>query len=98
MKANLLASTFALILSLSIVPAAAAATIPVVNVELQDSAIDSGDATMHIRLDHDTIRAGQVKFRAVNQSKGLIHELIVVRIDPKTPALPYDDKQAAVVE
>jgi uncharacterized cupredoxin-like copper-binding protein len=34
----------------------------------------------------------------MNRSKNLIHELIVVRVDPKKPELPYDEKKAEVIE
>jgi len=53
---------------------------------------------MRISLDHATVTAGRVTFRAMNRSKNLIHEVIVVRVDPKKPGLPYDEKKTEVIE
>lgn len=70
----------------------------VVNVQLQDPSTDAAVKMMHIALDRDTVPAGKVTFRAANQSKDQVHELIVVRLDPKQASLPYDDKKGEVVE
>ena len=70
-----------------------------VNVLLQDSSSDPTlQSMMRIHLDRDTVPTGTVTFRAVNQSKAAVHEVIVVR--PKTGhvALPYDDKKSEVDE
>jgi uncharacterized cupredoxin-like copper-binding protein len=74
----------------------AAAT--VVNVQLQDPSTAASVQSMHIAVDRDSVPAGKVTFRAVNQSKDQIHELIVVRTDPGQMTLPYDEKKGEVIE
>ncbi|MGE5616797.1 MAG: copper resistance protein [Bacillota bacterium] len=69
-----------------------------INARLQDSATAAGGATMRIVLDHDRVKAGRTTLRAHNESGHLVHELIVVQIDPKQAELPYDEKSATVVE
>jgi uncharacterized cupredoxin-like copper-binding protein len=75
--------------------AALAAT--VVNARLMDPTTNASVSKMQIALDRDTVPAGKVTFRAVNESKDQIHELIVVRNDART-ALPYDDNKNEVIE
>lgn len=75
---------------------AAAAT--VVNVQLQDPSTAASVPSMHIAVDRDSVPVGKVTFRAVNQSKDQIHELIVVRTDPGQMTLPYDEKKGEVIE
>lgn len=69
-----------------------------INVLLEDSSSDPAIGNMRMSLDRATVAAGRVTFRAKNQSKNLIHEVMVVRIDPKKPALPYDEKKGEVIE
>lgn len=69
----------------------------VVHASLQDPT-DPGVSSMRIALDRDSVPAGKVTFRAVNQSKDLVHELIVVRVDSAQPTLPYDEKKQEVIE
>jgi uncharacterized cupredoxin-like copper-binding protein len=83
------------LLALSFSGAAGAAT--VVHASLQDPS-DPGVSAMHIALDRDSVPAGKVTFRAVNRSKDLVHELIVVRVDSTQAKLPYDAKKQRVVE
>ncbi|MGE5170509.1 MAG: plastocyanin/azurin family copper-binding protein [Rudaea sp.] len=70
----------------------------VVNARLMDPSSSAPTSTMQITLDRDTVPAGKVTFRAVNESKDLVHELIVVRTDAARSALPYDDKHKEVIE
>jgi len=53
---------------------------------------------MAVRIDHDTVKAGKVKFDVTNWSRKLPHELLVVAVDDPTEALPYDYNQAQVKE
>jgi uncharacterized cupredoxin-like copper-binding protein len=53
---------------------------------------------MHIAVDRDSVPAGKVTFRTVNQSKDQVHELLVVRADASQAALPYDEKKQEVLE
>ena len=75
--------------------AALAATL--VNARLMDPSTNASISRMQIALDHDTVPAGKVTFRAVNESKDQVHELIVVRADAHT-ALPYDGRKNEVIE
>jgi uncharacterized cupredoxin-like copper-binding protein len=78
---------------------ASAAATTSVDVLLQDTTTDPAIGSMHIQLDRDTVPAGKVAFRAVNQSKNQVHELIVVRMEyPGQSALPYNEKKATVIE
>jgi uncharacterized cupredoxin-like copper-binding protein len=87
-----------LLLSLGTFSSATLAAATVVNVLLEDSSSDPAMGNMRMSLDHPTVTAGRVTFRATNRSKNLIHEVIVVRIDPKKQALPYDEKKGVVIE
>lgn len=68
-----------------------------VNARLMDPTTNASVSKMQIALDHDTVPAGKVTFRAVNESKDQVHELIVVRADAHT-ALPYDGRKNEVIE
>jgi uncharacterized cupredoxin-like copper-binding protein len=70
----------------------------VVNARLMDPSTNASTSTMHIALDRDKVPAGKVTFRAVNESKDLVHELIVVRVDAPRTALPYDKGHDEVIE
>jgi uncharacterized cupredoxin-like copper-binding protein len=66
-------------------------------IKLQDSSVDPSLAHMRMVLDHDTLKPGRVTFEATNESKGLVHEVIVVR-DKGVKELPYDAKKNVVNE
>jgi uncharacterized cupredoxin-like copper-binding protein len=88
----------ALLFSLAAFSATTAKAAATVNVLLDDSSSDPTATHMRLSLDHSSIAAGRVTIRAQNQSKNLVHEVIVVRVDPKKPELPYDEKKAQVIE
>jgi len=75
-----------------------------VNVKLEDSStsgssIPMNDAMpmdMKMVLDHAVVHPGKVTIRATNDSKTMVHELIVFR-DTGAP-LPYNDESARLVE
>jgi uncharacterized cupredoxin-like copper-binding protein len=96
MNARIAAAAALLFLS-SLLCCGSAGAATVVKVSLQDHSTDASIASMHIAVDRDSVPAGKVTFRAVNQSKDQIHELIVVRSDSAQP-LPYDEKKQEVVE
>ena len=98
MRMDVILRSIVLLLSLATVSSAAVAATTVVNVLLEDSSSDPAIGNMRISIDHATVTAGRVTFRAMNRSKNLIHEVIVVRVDPKKPALPYDEKKTEVIE
>ena len=97
-RINVIFTSAVLSLSLAAFSSATIAATTVVNVLLEDSSNDSAIGNMRISLDHSTVTAGRVTFRAINRSKNLIHEVIVVRVDPKKSALPYDEKKGEVIE
>jgi uncharacterized cupredoxin-like copper-binding protein len=88
MRIDAILTGVVLSLSLAIFSSATVAATTVVNVLLEDSSSDPAIGNMRISLDHATVTAGRVTFRAMNRSKNLIHEVIVVRVDPKKPGLP----------
>ena len=53
---------------------------------------------MQMKLDHDTVPAGRVSFDATNESKGLVHEMIVVKTDQDPSTFLYDAKKDEVIE
>jgi uncharacterized cupredoxin-like copper-binding protein len=67
------------------------------SIKLQDSTTDPAIAHMRMVLDHDSLKPGRVTFQAENQSKTLVHEVIVVR-DDGAKELPLDTKQDKVIE
>jgi uncharacterized cupredoxin-like copper-binding protein len=67
-------------------------------VELQDPSTADGITSMQMKLDHDSVPAGQVRFEAVNASKNLVHEMIVVKTDQDPSSFPYDAKKDEVIE
>ena len=66
-------------------------------VKLQDSSTDPSIAHMRLVVDKDALKPGRVTIQAENQSKTLVHEVIVVR-DSGAKELPFDAKQNRVIE
>jgi uncharacterized cupredoxin-like copper-binding protein len=96
MRWNLLYGAATMLVVLSVVPSLAATS--VVKVELQDPSTSDDLKNMQMKLDHDTVPAGQVRFEATNESKGLVHEMIVVKTDQDPSTFPYDAKKDEVIE
>ena len=70
----------------------------VVHVDLMDPSSGPSVKSMMIKADQTSVKAGPVTFLVSNDSKALVHEMIVVSVAaPKTP-LPYDGKDGRVVE
>jgi uncharacterized cupredoxin-like copper-binding protein len=78
-------------------PAFAAAPTQSLEIKLQDSTTQTSTAHMRIVLDQDSIRPGRVTFHAENQSKNLVHEVIIAR-DDGAKELPLDAKHGRVIE
>ena len=87
----------ALLLMLLGATANAAGPAQSLGIKLQDSSVDPKIAHMRMVLDRDTLKPGRVTIEATNESKGLVHEVIVVR-DKGEKELPYDAKKNVVVE
>lgn len=77
--------------------AGATTTTQTLGIKLQDPSTDSSIAHMRIVLDRDTIKPGRVILQAENQSKNLVHEVIVGR-DDGAKELPMDAKHGRVNE
>lgn len=70
----------------------------VVSITLQDPSVDPSKSGMWMKTDTTTVKAGRVTFEAVNLSKDLVHEVLVVPALPAGKELPYDAKTDTVVE
>ena len=84
-------------LSLVLFAGAAGAIVPphVVSLKLEDATTDPSVAHMRIVVDQAAVKPGRIKFEAVNESKTLTHEVVVVRESGK---LPFDAKHDRVKE
>jgi uncharacterized cupredoxin-like copper-binding protein len=84
---------------LLVAASAASGAVPTqsLGIKLQDPSNDPSIAHMRIVLDHETIKPGRVTFHAENQSKNLVHEVIIAR-DDGAKELPMDAKHARVME
>ena len=90
-------SALALAIAFLVVPlACVAAPAQTVNVKLQDSG--AAMTGMHIVADHEKVKAGRVTLTADNQSKNLVHEVVVVAVKSAAQVLPYNEKTQQVVE
>jgi uncharacterized cupredoxin-like copper-binding protein len=77
--------------------AAGAAPAQLLEVKLQDSSNDPSSAHMRIVIDRDTVKPGRITLLAENQSKTLVHEVLVARV-AGAGELPFDAKTNRVVE
>jgi uncharacterized cupredoxin-like copper-binding protein len=59
---------------------------------------DPSMAAVGIDVTPDTVKAGEVTFRAVNTSKSMIHEMIVVPVADVNTPLPYNESEQRVDE
>jgi uncharacterized cupredoxin-like copper-binding protein len=82
--------------ALACVPSFAGGTI--VKVELQDVTNDGTMKSMQMKLDHASVKAGPVTFQVTNESKALVHEMLVIPTKLEASALPYDAKKDAFIE
>jgi len=77
---------------------ASASAATTVNVALMDPSTDGSVQGMKMTATPDTVKAGVVTFQDINQSKGLVHEMILIRKPADGKQLPYDDKEQKVIE
>ena len=75
----------------------AAATAQSLGIKLQDSSMDPSLAHMRIVLDHTMLKPGRVTLQAENQSKTLVHEVLIAG-DDGAKELPFDAKHDRVIE
>jgi uncharacterized cupredoxin-like copper-binding protein len=97
MSARRIAPTLCLTLLAAAGAVAAAAPNQTLGIKLQDSTTDPTITHMRMVLDHDKIQPGRVTLQAVNESKALVHEVVVVR-DDGNKKLPFDPKHDRVIE
>jgi uncharacterized cupredoxin-like copper-binding protein len=62
------------------------------------SAGDMSKATMGITIDSNDIHAGEVTLVAINDSKDLVHEMLIVPVHSVYSPLPYDNGAQRVDE
>jgi hypothetical protein len=70
----------------------AAAPAQTVNVKLQDSG--AAMTGMHVVVDHEKVKAGRVTLMADNQSKNLVHEVVVVAVKSAAQACRTTKKRS----
>lgn len=70
----------------------------VVHVDLMDPSSGPSIKSMMIKSDQQSVKAGPVTFMASNDSKSLVHEMIVVSMAQPNMPLPYDRKDDRVIE
>lgn len=97
MSATPFAAALSIMLLISTSAVDAATPVQSLEVKLQDPTTDPSIADMRIVLDHATIKAGRVTLHADNQSKSLVHEVIVAR-DNGNSQPPFDAVRDRVVE
>ncbi len=68
-----------------------------VNVTLQDPSTNSNIHSMKMTATPGIVKAGPVKIVAVNKSRELVHEVIVIRQKGSAP-LPYNSEAQRVIE
>ena len=79
-------------------PIAYAATAQIIAVTLQDPSVDPSNSGMAIKADTTKVKAGRVTLEAVNRSKDLVHEVLVVPAPSDGKELPYDTKTSTIIE
>lgn len=97
MAARLIGSALCSLLLAGAGAANAAAAAQSLGIKLQDPSIDPSIAHMRIILDHTALKPGRVTLQAENQSKTLVHEVLIVR-DDGAKALPFDTTHNRVIE
>ncbi len=70
----------------------------VVHVDLMDPSRGPSIKSMMIKTDQQSVKAGPVKFLVSDNSKTLVHEMIVVSVANPDATLPYDKKADRVIE
>jgi uncharacterized cupredoxin-like copper-binding protein len=70
----------------------------VVDIALRDSSSDPALAQMQMKADPGKVKAGRVTFNAVNQSRDLVHEVLIVPAPADGKELPYDAKSNEINE
>jgi len=77
--------------------AASPAPVQLLGIKLEDSSNDPSITHMRMVIDHDTVKPGRITLLAENQSKTLVHEVLVARV-AGAGELPFDAKANRVIE
>jgi uncharacterized cupredoxin-like copper-binding protein len=91
-------ASVAILIGLSAAAQTATRAPTVVHVELTDPSSGPDVKNMTIKADRQTIKAWPVVFDVANDSKTLVHEMIVVEVARPNSPLPYDEKTNRVIE
>jgi len=75
-----------------------AATTQTVNILLQDPSVGPSISGMTLKTDTAKVKAGRVTLQAVNQSKNLVHEVLVIHAFAEGKTAAYDTKADKVDE
>lgn len=86
------------LLALSRLGDAAAQSPAVVHIDLMDPSSGGSVKSMMIKTDKTSVPAGPVVFEVSNNSKTLVHEMIVVAVAEPDSPLPYDNKARRVIK
>jgi uncharacterized cupredoxin-like copper-binding protein len=97
MTVKLFESTLYAVLLCASCAASAASPAQSLRIKLQDSSTDPAIAHMRIVIDRDALKPGRVTFEAQNQSKTLVHEVLIAR-DVGAGKLPFNSKADRVIE
>src|SRR5512143_849409 len=87
-----------IVLACSVSYGAHAAPTQTVAVTLHDTTSDPSMTSMMLKIDPITVKAGKVTFEAVNQSRDLVHEVLVVSALAEGNEMPYDKAKDIVIE
>jgi uncharacterized cupredoxin-like copper-binding protein len=98
MRIPIAAIVVAITLVVSSISPAHAAAAQVVQIALRDSSTDPSITGMQMKAEPTTVKAGRVTFTAVNQSKELVHEVVVIPAPANGKDLPYDKKTDTIAE
>lgn len=79
-------------------PLAAHATATIVNVKLEDKTTSSKIPGMKMDADKTSVPAGSVTFMVTNESKALVHEMIVMHADLPVTSFPYNKATQRAIE
>lgn len=75
-----------------------AVTAQVVDITLLDASADPSISGMVMKVSTANVKAGRVSLQAVNQSKSLVHEVLVIPAPAAGKKIPYDERKDTVVE
>ncbi|HLX27697.1 MAG TPA: sulfocyanin-like copper-binding protein [Casimicrobiaceae bacterium] len=94
----LAAAVLSVVIVASTISPARAAARQVVQIALRDSSTNPAISGMQMTTEPTTVKAGRVTITAVNQSKDLVHEVVVIPAPRHGRELPYNTKTDTIAE